>query len=302
MGTLQVGVIGMGPVWRRWLKPALLAAPDQYRIVLVADQNRRRADDEAAELRCPSSPSAGRLIRHAEVDVLVLGDSQWHGLWALEEALKLGKPVLSAVPLGAEPAAFTRLEPMLHNAERCVYFVEALSAPGLVTRVRELQQGALGPLTSAFASAETGGWAGLARVAALVTELTDGSNQSVQSVGRDAREAAPRGIALEGKTGWTMYIAGARESSSPRLRLRTERGSASLRWPSRLLWQSGAAQHRERLTRESVLPAVLQHFHALVWSGQCDEDSQRAALENGRLMYAALRSFENEGKRFMLAS
>jgi hypothetical protein len=298
-GILQVGVIGVGPLWRRWLKPALLAERDRYGIVLVADQNRRRADDEAAELRCPSLPSAGRLIRHPEVDVVLLADPQWHGLWALEEALKLGKPVLSAVPLGAEPGAFTRLEALLLQAERAIYFVEPMPALELLERWRSLTA-ELGRLRRAAATSAPPGWPGLARLTGLALRGLEGQVSAVQAVGAVEGEDFPFALFLEGQLGWKLSIESGARFPWPRLRLQMEHGLAELRFPNQVVWSLGDSKHRQRLPRVNPMPAHLHRFFDLVWAGAWDEENQQEAIRNGRLMQAALRSFEADGKRVVV--
>lgn len=297
---LQFGVLGLGPVWRQ-LKPALLAEPERFRVALVADQNRRRADDEAAELRCGSAAGPGRLARHPETDVLLLADPQWHGLWALEEAIRLGKPVLSAVPLGAEPARLEQLEALLARAERTVHFLEPWEAPALIRRTLDLQADALGPLLRLEAEwpqrAARAAWPAYARLLQLTGDLAEGSIAAVQAVGRSE---PPLALHLEGKAGWRLLLKVQPKSSRSGLRIKLEgtRGTAMLAWPSRLRWSAGpAATHLERLPKADHVPEALARFHGLVWSGQRDEANHAAALAAARTMQACWRSACDAGRR-----
>jgi len=98
---MRVGVIGLGRRWRRRYKPALSALSDLFTIGSVCDEIQGRAAAEARSLGClVQGPAA--LIQRADIDAIVMSDSQWFGLWPVELACTAGKPVFSAVPLEAD--------------------------------------------------------------------------------------------------------------------------------------------------------------------------------------------------------
>lgn len=294
-GLLQLGLLGAGPIWQR-LRAALTQVQDLYRVAMVADDHRHRADDAAAEQRCPVAPSAGKLVHHPEVDALLLADPQWHGLWAMEEAIAAGKPVLSAVPLAAEPEQLERLRPKIESAERTVHFVEPWNAPLLARRLHDLFAAEVGPVR--HLAAELRGPlaplpnAGLARLLHFLGSLLDRPPARATRLLIQPQAAVLAGEWSGGASLVAQHVAGSK--SRLHLRLLCSQGEVEVLWPRKLAWRVGTSRHRERLPSDHALTAELVRFHDLVWSGQRDERNWEEAMNIARL-FAGDRSPADKG-------
>src|SRR5438270_187051 len=98
---LRVGVIGLGRRWRRYRR-ALEALRKRVTVRAVCDQVARRAEAEARRLGCAAAAGPVDLLERDDVDAALLLGRQWFGLWPLEHACRVGKPVFCAVPLTAD--------------------------------------------------------------------------------------------------------------------------------------------------------------------------------------------------------
>src|SRR3954447_10768766 len=98
---LRVGVIGLGRQWRRYRR-APAAPRRRVPVRAVCDQVARRAEAEARRLGCAAAAGPVDLLERDDVDAALPLGRQWFGLWPLEHACRLGKPVLCAAPLTAD--------------------------------------------------------------------------------------------------------------------------------------------------------------------------------------------------------
>src|SRR5947209_8399005 len=113
---LRMGVIGLGRHWKKSFRAALRALPDHFEVHALCDQVRNRARQEARLLGCHAVPGPTALLESAEVDALLLLDTQWFGLWPLELACRFGKPVFCAGPLEPEDARADALCQQVQNS------------------------------------------------------------------------------------------------------------------------------------------------------------------------------------------
>src|SRR2546422_237927 len=91
--TVQIGVIGLGRLWRKRYKPALARMGDCFQVRAVCDQVQAVAEMEGKRLGCQAVLGPTALLENKDVHALLLVDSQWFGLWPIEVACRLGKPV-----------------------------------------------------------------------------------------------------------------------------------------------------------------------------------------------------------------
>jgi predicted dehydrogenase len=100
--ALRIGVIGLGRRWRKRYEPALRGLRAIYKISAVCDQVPDRAAREAKRLACDAATGPTQLLEREDVEAILLLDEQWFGLWPLELACQLGKPVLCGCSLAAD--------------------------------------------------------------------------------------------------------------------------------------------------------------------------------------------------------
>src|SRR6266478_2001490 len=101
---LRVGVIGLGRRWRKRYRPALLALHDCFRVHALYDQVQQRALGEAERLQCDAAAGITELLERDDLDAVLLLDAQWFGLWPLELACRVGKPVFCCAGFDREDA------------------------------------------------------------------------------------------------------------------------------------------------------------------------------------------------------
>jgi hypothetical protein len=104
MAGLRVGIIGLGRRWPRYRR-ALQALRGQLEVRAVCDQVVARAERQARRLRCAAAAGPTDLLERADVDAVLLLGGQWYGLWPLEHACRLGKPVYCAASLTEDEQA-----------------------------------------------------------------------------------------------------------------------------------------------------------------------------------------------------
>ncbi len=93
---LRVGVIGLGRRWRRY-RALLARLRDHVEVRAVCDHIARRADSEAQQFDCAAAVGPVELLERPDVEAVLLLDPQWYGLWSLEYACRVNKPVLCAL-------------------------------------------------------------------------------------------------------------------------------------------------------------------------------------------------------------
>jgi predicted dehydrogenase len=90
---LRVGVIGLGPRWRNRYRPALAALSDCIQVTALCDQVAQRAAREAKRQGCTCAAGPTALLESSLVEAVLLLDPQWHRLWPVQTACRMGKPV-----------------------------------------------------------------------------------------------------------------------------------------------------------------------------------------------------------------
>jgi predicted dehydrogenase len=111
---LRVGVVGLGRLWEARHKPALARLRDRFEVTAVYDQVLRRAELEAAQIGCAAVEGVRELVERPDVDVVHVLTPQWFGLFPIELACQVGKPVYCALPLAG---AGESLEPLARRIE-----------------------------------------------------------------------------------------------------------------------------------------------------------------------------------------
>jgi predicted dehydrogenase len=141
---LRVGVIGLGRLWETRHRPALARMRDQFQVVAVYDQVARRAEMEAASLRCAVAGGVTALVERPDVDVIYMLSPQWFELFAARVACEVGKPIYCGIPVGG--CDIESLAPIIQAAQTPFMPEFARRFYPATIRLRELLANELGPL------------------------------------------------------------------------------------------------------------------------------------------------------------
>ncbi len=333
-GPLGIGVIGLGRLWESRHRPALARPGGRFRVAAVFDQVARRANVEAARLRCVASVGLAQLVERPDVHAVYLLDPQWFGLHPALLARRLGKPVYCAPPLAADPPALAELAadrsespPFTPELARRLY-------PSTL-RLRELLATTLGPVRSieGFSrvadfdrNAEPGPatqlahlpltidpgaslldwcrWVIGAEPVALTAESGTAESVDAPAAGRDSA-----GFLAEfpgGATARISYRRPVRDESAqlsirPGFRVIAEEGSAFVEPPDRVHWIDAAGlSHDEHLTAGPGLGEALNDQFLRHLQGEPSLAPTLAdALAVARLA-RALEQGRREGRRVSL--
>jgi predicted dehydrogenase len=138
--VVGLGVIGLGRRWGRY-RLALSGLRRTLAVRAVYDPSAARTEQEAHDLGCARAGGVLDLVSRPEVEGVLVLDPSWQGLWPVEQAVSVGKPVLCASSLAREQI------PALESAARgMVQVALALRLDALVERLRDLLDERLGPV------------------------------------------------------------------------------------------------------------------------------------------------------------
>jgi predicted dehydrogenase len=268
---MQLGVIGLGRHWRQRYKPALRALRDRLAVRLVCDQVFQRARHEARQLGCAAALGPTELLHSDAVEAVLLPDAQWFGLWPLELACRLGKPVLCGDgPLPDEPD-LERLRQLVQDSGLPVMAGLAPRHAPVTGALLDLLAGRLGPTRAVACDffQPPGSALPLALLDWCVRVL-DAEPVSVLAAGSDAGGLASVHLEFpDGRqarlTGWS----GPEAWHAPRLQVHAERGWASVELPGRLRWADAEGRHATTLRGQPQAEAILlDRFGDAVRSGR----------------------------------
>jgi predicted dehydrogenase len=142
---LRIGILGLGRRWQKRYEPALRRLGGDFTIRAVCDQVQERAEREAKRLGCAVATGPTQLLEREDVDAVLFLDEQWFGLWPVEQACRVGKPVLCACSLAADDAHADALHHQVRES-RLPVMMEMLPRFASVTKqLRSLFETVLGP-------------------------------------------------------------------------------------------------------------------------------------------------------------
>jgi predicted dehydrogenase len=281
--VLRIGIIGLGRRWHKRYMPALRRMRGLFKISVVCDQRQERAAREAKGLACDAAASPTQLLEREDVDAVLLLDRQWFGLWPLEQACSVGKPVLCCCSLECDDAHAEGLYQQVRDS-RLPVIMEMLPRFAPVTaRLRSLFETDLGaprlllcnvasrhapcrprarvpeysPLAALFGGSGIPllDWcAGL-----LGDEPQNISARVLQAIGFSSlflEFSGGRGVQLTRRPG---------ELPALRLEILAERGSALVDFPHRVSWATRDGLHSSALRgRPPLARLLLEHFRDVV--------------------------------------
>jgi predicted dehydrogenase len=302
---LRMGIIGLGRCWQRRYQPALRAMRDRYEIRAVFDPVFQYAEHAAQQLECEAVAGLVALLERDDLDAVLLADPQWFGLWPLEVACRLKKPVFCAISLDLEEA---RAEALVQQvmASGLPVMVEMLPRYAPATaRLRKLLQTSLGPVRFLFADVvqpPSDAEDFTLPVLDWCTYLTDSTPQSVQAAGMDSAGVTSQFWEFTG--GWGLQILQRQaQQAAPAIRLevQTEQGTAHVTLPRRIAWTSFEGQHRLLLPAgPPLIQMQLEEFYEAVRGGQSALEPGLADMHCVLGWLRAARCSQAEGRRVNL--
>jgi predicted dehydrogenase len=306
MDPVRVGVIGLGRRWRHY-RPALQSRDGpRFDVRAICDEVQVRALHEARRLGCDAAAGPAELLERDDLDVLLLADPQWFGLWPLELACRARKPVLCCVPLEQDAEHADALRQQVRDSQLPVLMELAPRfAPGTEWLRSLLATPVLGAVRGVqcdvLTAAETEGPPD--RVALL--------DWCVQILGSAPTHVQARGTEDGAWTGWLLECGDGRVAQvslwrtgalgrAPRLEVVGEHGWAMVELPGRW-WQGRAAGRSSGACRgEPITRLVLGELAEVLQTGRPPVPSLDDAYRALTWLRAADRS-RAEGRRVALA-
>jgi hypothetical protein len=112
---INLGIVGLGPVWESRYRPVLDKLQHRVRIRAVFDPVANRCDEVAATLRAAPYQGVLALLTHADVRGILLLDTSWHGNALIHFLRHARKPVYIAGSLGENWDELSRLRSLVES-------------------------------------------------------------------------------------------------------------------------------------------------------------------------------------------
>ncbi len=290
---LRVGVIGLGRRWQRY-QQALSALRRHLELSVVCDQVRALSERTAHRIGCSYAVGPVDLLERDDVNAVLLLDRQWYGLWPLQQAARLGKPVYCALSLLRE-SGVDALQQQVQTSKLPVMMSSSPVLSPALSRLRQLLGQHLGPVRLLRVERS------LPRLPRQLGEEPGPKHemQRTHEMQRLMGSSALLGMlqicsALfreEPVSVWTVEAAHSPlvtltlefgpdrvaqlnlwiDPSSPtfcRVRVVAEHGRAEILLPRRLSWQDRDGQHRQKWPRQSAALVSLHRFAAALSGGR----------------------------------
>jgi predicted dehydrogenase len=320
---LRVGVIGLGRLWETRHKPSLARLSDRFQVTAVYDQVFRRAEIEAAQIRCAACEGLSALIERPDVDVIYLLSRQWFGVHPIRLACEAGKPVYCALPLVDELEELESLAGLIERSGTVFMPEFARRCYPATLRLKELLATRLGPPRLVVGHSRLYGFDRYAmpgpttQIAPAPLAIDPGSYlldwscfvfqaMPVKLQGFRCQVLLQRDAA-SGDSDYESFVAtfgqgatahmsysrfqrscwgeASRFLPAPGFQVFAERGAAWLEMPEKIQWSDAAGAFEERLPLEPTVGDVLNdQFHRLVRGVHSLAPTIREALQIARLV------------------
>ncbi len=301
---LRVGVVGLGRQWTAY-RAALLRLGELLEVRCVCDALHGAA--EARRLGCSVAGGVVELVEREDVDVILLLGRSWWGLWPLEQACRVRKPVFCGVSLLLDDAHADALAERVREADLPVLMAHSLAAAPVLERLQVLLEQQLGPARVVRVNLSLRDQhrsnrdllrsAALPALLAVCAELLGGPPARVWAVGDAGGSVAS--MVVEEEEGGVAQVAvgtGLAPGSACRIDVAAENGTAIVRFPRTIGWHDAEGSHRDRLPAAPPQEKLLARFAEAVLSGQQPRPGFAEAYEALHWMRAAWRS-RKEGRR-----
>ena len=274
---LRVGVIGLGRRWRRY-RPMLVRLREHIEVRTVCDQVARRAEVEARRLHCTAAAGPIELLERTDVEAVLLLDAQWYGLFPLEHACRVHKPVLSALSPAEDNSHADALHQQIQSENLPVLTaLSPLLAPA-TTALRELLIHRLGRAWLVRADGCVPPRAGFARdllcsrpllpLLAGCAWLLDDVPRSVWAIDGAGTSFLTLVLRFGGDRMAQVTLWTAAAHTPGRFEVVAEAGTAAAELPGRLHWRDDDGQHSQRLPPRSAEQSGLERFLLALRAGQ----------------------------------
>jgi predicted dehydrogenase len=287
---LGVGIIGLGRRWQRY-RAALSRVRQSLVVRAVFDPVAHRAETAAKQLGCTAAPGCLQLLERSDVEVILLLDRCWFGLWPLECACVRGQPVFCALALTSDDAHADNLRTQIDAAHLPVMMADPLACSPALGRLRDLLRGHGGSArlvradcavrtspTMAHSLWRTRAAAGLV---AICSELFDAAVVRATSCAADSGDLTT--MLLDYGAGRTaqisLWTAGA-HGSYCRIEAVLEHATATVTLPNRLRWRDANGHHSERRPCLPLEVTLLDRFGQAVRTGEPPRPDFEDAFRN----------------------
>lgn len=305
---LRVGVIGLGRRWRRYRR-LLIRLREHVEVRAVCDQIAHRAESEAQQLECSAAAGPVDLLERPDVDAVLLLDAQWYGLWPLEHACRVGKPILCAASPASDDAHADALRRCIQDSNLPVLMALAPLLTPAIRHLRELLTHRLGQarlvrVDWSVAPLDPGrdllGTTALLPLMASCAWLLNDTPRSVWSIDGEGASFLTLFLRfgcdrLAQVNLWTAAVG----RTLPRFDVVAESGTATAELPRQLRWRDADGQHAQRLPPRSAEQSSLERFIVALRAGQPLWPSYEDAYQALTWVRASASS-RNEGKRISL--
>jgi predicted dehydrogenase len=285
--VLQIGVIGLDRRWQKRYRPALRALRDRFQVTVLCDQMQERAVRQAKRMACLAAGGVTHLLEREDLNAVLLLDLQWFGLWPLQRACQLGKPVLCCCSLEWDDAYADALNRQVKESQVPIVMELAPRFMPATVRLRDLLDTELGAPRLLLCEvvrpekATTGLQLTSVPESSPVAGLLDGhgialldwcagliGDQPVKVTARTVEGLGFTSLFLEFTRGRAVQILrrrGVGERSTIRLQIEAERGSARVELPNQLSWVTKDGDHSHTLPQQrSVAQLLLERFYEMI--------------------------------------
>jgi predicted dehydrogenase len=306
---LRVGVIGLGQRWRRY-RSMLARLREHVEVRAVCDQIAHRAETAAQRFGCAAAAGPVELLERPDVEAVLLLDAQWYGLWPLEYACRVKKPVLCALSPTDDEYVDAVHERVQLSGLPVFMALPTLLAPA-TRHLRELlthRLGQAGMVRADWSAAPAPG--GVPRdllshpaVLSLLVGcawLLDDVPRSVWTI--DGEDASFVTLVLRcGRDRLAQVNVGTAKVGRcpPRFEVIAEAGTALAELPRQLRWRDADGRHAQLWPPRSVEQSSLERFLAALRTGQPLWPSFADVYQALVWLRAAARS-RREGQRIAL--
>ncbi len=269
---LRVGIIGLGPRWRKQYRPALRGLRDRYQVSAVCDQIHDRAARTARKLGCVPAGGPTSLVERGDVDAVLLFDPQWYGLWAAELACRAGKAVFCCPPATVTADECEAVQRQAETGGVPVLLGLPLRGLPAATRLRELCAGPLGEPRFVLASTA----AAQADTTISQLDVLDWLSTLFGASPTEVSRAAVRDLSALvipfGPSRCAQLTTYCASGPTPSLRIEVvaQNGRAVLHSFNRVSWTDEDGWHLQRLRTVGRNPWIhlLEQFHRVATAGE----------------------------------
>jgi predicted dehydrogenase len=314
---VSVGIVGLSPAWDARYRPALQSLRTRIAVRAIYDPVFSRAGQAAAEFGAEAIDGMRVLARRPDIKALIVFDTGWSGTEALHLLCSASRPIFVGGALTADDAALQRLGKAAVSCGSMIMPELGQRYTPSTSRLRELIATRLGrPLqieidAPAPIVPRDGQPLGqrpwdefLSRLADWCCYVIPTPPSEVSANSRNGHGGGSFRFAFakprSGGEPPTVEVRlssestdAAAEASSPRFRVRCERGEAELSSPSRIAWRTHHEDADESLSSDrSDVEVMLDHFCRRVVGGLIPVADLEDVRRSYRLARAALQSLE----------